>query len=389
MKEAAIRRPYKTMLPFTEEHELFRRTARRFFETECAPRQAEWDEAGMAPREIWRRAGELGLLCLTIPEAYGGAGGDLLFSIALLEEQVRAGVNGPMLSLHNDVVAPYLLHYGTEEQKARTLPRMASGDWIGALAMTEPHSGSDVRALRTKARRQGNGWALSGRKTFISNGCCADLIVLAAQCEEGGADRGLSLFLVETQGLPGFHRSAPLDKLGQWSADTAELAFEDAPLPADALLGGETGRGFAQMMDRLVEERLMAAAAGVAAMETALAHTLDYVKTRKAFGQRIFDFQNSRFVLAEASTEAVVARTFLETCVQKFQAGRLDAQTAAMAKLWCTERQHEVVDACLQLFGGYGYMLEYPIARMWLDGRVARIYGGANEIMKEIIGRSL
>jgi len=373
-----------TSLPYGDDHQILRETARRFFETECAPHREDWDAAGMAPRDIWRRAGELGLLCLRAPEQHGGVGGDVLHSIALVEEQVKAGVVAPMLSLHSDVVAPYITHYGTEEQKARALPRMASGAWIGALAMTEPDAGSDLRAMTTRARRDNDSYVVSGRKTFISNGCTADVIVLAAQ-----TDNGISLFLVETENLEGFSRGAPLDKVGQWSADTAELFFDDARLPATALLGDAEGLGFTQMTDRLIEERLMTGVVAVAWMETAIAHTIEYTRGREVFGRRVLDFQNSRFQLAEARTEAVVCRTFLERCIKKFMAGQLDAAEAAMLKWWSTEKQTQIVDACLQLHGGYGYMLEYPISRMWLDGRVAKIYGGTNEIMKEIIGRSL
>lgn len=371
-------------LPWQAEHEMFRSTARRFLETGCVPHREAWEEAGMAPRSAWRRAGELGLLCFRQPEAYGGQDADVLFSVALMEEQVRAGVVGPMLSLHNDVVAPYVELYGDEAQKTRVLPKMAAGEWIGAIAMTEPGGGSDLRGMTTRARRDGDDYLINGRKTFISNGACADLIILAAQ-----TDGGISLFLVETQGLAGFEHGQPLDKLGQWSADTTELFFDDARVPASALLGGVEGRGFAQLMARLVEERLMTAVGAVATIETALAHTIAYTAERKAFGQRVIDFQNSRFRLAEAQTEAVVCRVYLEKCLTKFMAGRLTPEEAAMLKLWTTDKQNQIVDACLQLHGGYGYMLEYPISRLWLDSRISRIYGGSNEIMKEIIGRAL
>jgi len=371
-------------LPFQAEHEMFRTLARRFLQTECIPHRDVWEEAGMAPRSAWRRAGELGLLCFRQPEAYGGQGADILFSVALMEEQVRAGVVGPMLSLHNDVVAPYVELYGDEAQKARVLPRMATGEWIGAIAMTEPGGGSDLRGMTTRARRDGEDYVINGHKTFISNGACADLIVLAAQTEGG-----ISLFLVETGGLAGFAHGEPLEKLGQWSADTTELFFDDVRIPASALLGGVEGRGFEQLMARLVEERLMTAVGAVATMETALAHTIAYTAERKAFSQRVIDFQNSRFRLAECQTEAVVCRVFMERCLTKFMAGRLTAEEAAMLKLRTTEQQNKIVDACLQLHGGYGYMLEYEISRMWLDSRISRIYGGSNEIMKEIIGRTL
>lgn len=373
-----------TSLAYGEEHDMLRATARRFFETECLPHREAWDEAGMAPRDIWRRAGELGLLCVRLPEVYGGAGGDLLHAIALIEEQVKIGVVGPMLSLHSDVVAPYVFHYGDEAQKRRVLPKMSSGEWIGAVAMTEPGGGSDLRAMSTRARREGGHYIISGAKTFISNGATADIIVLAAQ-----TDAGVSLFLVETESLEGFSRGAPLEKAGQWSADTTELFFDGARVPASALLGGVEGCGLAQLGERLAEERLLTGVVAVAAMEQAIADTIVYARGREAFGRPILDFQNTRFRLAECRTDAVVCRAFMERCVRKFMAGKLDAAEAAMLKWYSTERQNKIIDACLQLHGGYGYMLEYPIARMWLDARVAQIYGGANEIMKEIIGRSL
>jgi acyl-CoA dehydrogenase len=384
MTGASPTKPRPGTLPFSAEHELFRANARRFLETECVPYRDAWEDAGTAPRAIWRRAGELGLLCFRSAEAYGGAGADLLYSIALMQEQVRTGVVGPMLSLHNDVVAPYIERYGTEAQKQRVLPMMARGEWIGAIAMTEPSGGSDLRGMTTRARRDGDDYVITGQKIFISNGATADIIVLAAQ-----TDGGISLFLVETPGLAGFARGQPLDKLGQWSADTTELFFDAARVPASALLGGAEGRGFPQLMDRLVEERLMTAVGAVATMDCAIDATIAYTQERKAFGQRVIDFQNSRFRLAEAETEARVCRVFLERCVAKFMAGTLGAAEAAMLKLRTTEVQNQIADACLQLHGGYGYMLEYPIARLWLDSRISKIYGGSNEIMKEIIGRTL
>lgn len=373
-----------TSLSYGEDHTLLRETARRFFVTECLPHRDAWDEAGMAPRSIWRRAGELGLLCSRVPEQYGGVGGDILHSIALIEEQTKTGVVGPMLSLHSDVVAPYILHYGSEAQKKRILPQMVSGEWIGAVAMTEPSGGSDLRSMTTRARRSGGDYLISGAKTFISNGANADIVVLAAQTEAG-----ISLFLVETAELAGFARGIPLDKAGQWSGDTTELFFEDARVPESALLGGVEGRGFAQLSERLAEERLLTGVVAVSAMEQAIADTIAYTRERQAFGRSVLDFQNTRFRLAEARTEAIVCRAFMERCVRKFAAGKLDAVEAAMLKWWSTEQQNKIIDSCLQLHGGYGYMLEYPIARAWLDSRIAKIYGGANEIMKEIIGRSL
>ncbi len=363
---------------------MLRATARRFFTSECAPHREEWEQSGMAPPAIWRRAGELGLLCPRLPEEFGGSGSDFLAAMALVEEQVLAGVAAPVLSLHSDVVAPYVYHYGTEEQRARVLPMMATGQWIGAIAMTEPGAGSDLRGMRTRAVRAGSDFLVSGQKTFISNGACADLIVLAAKTEAG-----ISLFLVETEDLAGFSRSEPLEKLGQWSADIAELFFDEVRLPGSALLGGSEGQGFEQLTQRLTEERLLTGIAAVAMMDAAIAATKAYASERTAFGRRVIDFQNSRFKLADAVTDADVARVFLERCVIKFMAGDLRPEEAAMLKYWSTDIQCRIVDDCMQLHGGYGYMLEYPISRMWLDSRVARIYGGANEIMKEIVGRSL
>lgn len=373
-----------TMLPYSEEHELVRATAKRFFESECAPHQDAWETARMAPPEIWRRAGELGLLCPRVAEEHGGLGGDFLFAAVLIEEQVRAGATAPVTSLHSDVVAPYLAHYGTDAQKADILPRMISGEAVGAIAMTEPGAGSDLRGMRMTATRDGDAYILNGQKTFISNGASAGVIITAAKTDEG-----ISLFIVETDDLPGFSHGEPLKKLGQGSADIAELFFDDVRIPANRLLGGVEGQGFRQMVERLVEERLLTGIVAVAVMERAIDHATAYTKERMAFGKRVIDFQNSRFRLAEAETNARIARIFLERCILKFIDGRLGEDEAAMLKWWATDLQGKIVDDCLQLFGGYGYMLEYPISHMWLDSRVARIYGGANEVMKEIIGRTL
>lgn len=381
---------FKSILPYTAEHEIFREQARRFFETECAPNQDAWGEAQMAPRAIWRRAGELGFLCARVPEEYGGQGADFLYSAVLLEESARAMVVAPMMALHNDVVAPYIVHYGTEEQKRHVLPKMATGEWIGAIAMTEPGAGSDLQSIRTTARREGNGYVLSGQKTFISNGHCADIIIVAAKTDtEAAGARGISLFLLETKDAKGFVRGRNLQKLGQKPSDTAELFFDQVHLPASSLLGGTEGRGFPQLMNRLVEERLMTAVGAVGLIDKAIEITTEYVKDRKAFGQRVMDFQNTRFKLAEARTEAVVVRLFLEECIADFMAGTLDAAKAAALKYWSTEKQCRIIDDCVQLHGGYGYITDYPIARMWLDARISKIYGGSNEIMKEIIGRTL
>ncbi|HEY1709515.1 MAG TPA: acyl-CoA dehydrogenase family protein [Rhizomicrobium sp.] len=379
---------FVSKLPYSPEHEIFRAQARRFFETEVAPMQAEWDTARITPRSIWKRAGELGFLCPRVPEAYGGMGTDFLFSAILTEEQVRAGAIAPMISLQSDVIAPYIVLYGTEEQKTRYLPKMTSGDCIASIAMTEPSGGSDLQAIRTIARKEGDHYLISGQKTFISNGINADMVIVACKTDAGAGAKGMSLFLVDTD-APGFSRGRNLKKLGQHGCDTAELFFDNVRVPQTALLGGEEGRGFAQLMDRLVEERLMASIASAAMIDRALGMTIQYVKDRKAFGQRIIDFQNTRFKLAEAKTEAMVVRVFLEACIADFMEGRLDAATSAMLKYWSTEQQCAIVDDCVQLHGGYGYILDYPIARMWLDGRITKIYGGANEIMKDIVGRTL
>jgi len=373
---------------YTDEHHIFREATRKFFEGEFSPHASAWEQAGRVPKSAWKQAAEQGLLCLTIDPRYGGSGADVLFSAILLEEQVKAGAGGIGLSLHSDVVAPYIEKYGTEEQKQRCLPRMAAGEWIGAIAMTEPGTGSDLKAVRTTARKVAGGYVVNGQKTFISNGHSAGLVILVAQVE-GGASPGISLLLVETDGLQGFERGRYLKKIGQKAFETAELFFSDVLLPEHALLGGVEGRGFKQLMERLNHERLMTGVAAVATIEQAIATTIAYTKERKVFGQTVFDFQNSRFVLASARTYAEVARVFLDRCLALALKDELTTELAAMLKWWTTEQQCRIVDACLQLHGGYGYMREYPIARMWEDSRISKIYGGTNEIMKEIIGRGL
>jgi len=373
-----------TSLPYGEDHQIFRDSARRFFETECVPHREAWDDAGMAPREIWKRAGDLGFLGPRIGEAFGGSGGDLLHGVAAVEEQVRAGVIAPLLWVHNDIVAPYVVQYGTPEQKLAILPKMACGELVGAAALTEPGTDGDPLAIRTQARCESGDYVISGRKTFVANGATADLVVVSARTASG-----ISLFVVPTEGLAGFSRGPLLDKLGQRSADTADLLFDEVRLPVASLLGGQEGQGLTQVNERLVEEQLMMGVGAVALMEAAIEHTVVYTRERKAFGHRIIDFQNSRFRLAEARTEAAVCRVFLERCITRFMQGRLGFSEAAMLKWWSTEKQCQIVDQCLQLHGGYGYMLEFPISRMWLDGRGARIWGGANEITKDTIGRAL
>ncbi|ATE56608.1 acyl-CoA dehydrogenase family protein [Actinosynnema pretiosum] len=372
----------------TEDLDQLRSLARTFFAKEAVPHQERWAEQKQVDRDFWLKAGELGLLCLSVPEEYGGGGGTFAHEAVLLEEQARSGDSAWGGSVHNGIVAHYLLAYGTEEQKREWLPKLASGEHVGAIAMSEPGAGSDLQGITTRARRDGDGYVLSGSKTFISNGAQADLVIVAAKTDPERGAAGISLLVVETARAEGFRRGRVLDKLGLKGQDTSELFFDDVRLPASALLGGE-GQGFVQLMQQLPQERLVIAVSSVAGIEAALELTLDYVKQRSAFGRELIKFQNTRFTLAECATEARVSRAFVDECVGLHLRGELDVPTAAMAKWWSTERLCRVVDECVQLFGGYGYMTEYPIARAWADARVQKIYGGTNEIMKEIIARSL
>ncbi len=374
-------------LPYGPEHHAFRETVRRFVEREVVPHHREWEARGQVPRELWRAAGALGMLCTGIPAEYGGGGGDFLLSVIVTEEMNRAGATGPLFYLHSDIVAPYLLHYGTEDQKRRWLPRLASGETITGICMTEPGAGSDVAAIRTRARRDGEDYVISGQKIFISNGQIADLFIVAAKTDPDAGAKGVSLLLVEAD-RPGFARGRKLEKVGMHAQDTSELFFDEVRVPASNLLGGE-GQGFAQLMTELPQERLLVAIAAVAATEAAVRWTLDYVRERTAFGAPLAAKQHVRFALAEAHTEATVGRAFLDHCIALHLDRKLDTATASMAKYWLTDLQNRVIDACLQLHGGYGYMRDFPIARAWADARVQRIYGGANEIMKEIIARRL
>ena len=370
------------------ELDLLRQTARRFAEREIVPNRARWRAAGSVDRALWNRAGEAGLLCASIPDEYGGGGGDFRHEAVLIEESARAGFPDFAAGLHSAIIAPYILHYGTDAQRRRWLPGMASGALVGAIAMTEPNTGSDLQAIRTKAVRAGENWVLNGQKTFISNGQLADIVIVAAKTDPERGAKGISLFVVETANAPGFRRGRNLEKIGLHAQDTSELFFDDVMLPPDSLLG-EPNRGFAQLMDQLPQERLVIGVGAVAAIETAIEHTLSYVRDRRAFGQSLMEFQNTRFVLAEAKTEAVIARVFIDWCTERLVAGQLDVATAAMAKWWTTQKLCEIADRCLQLFGGYGFMSEYPIAQLWANTRVGKIYGGTNEIMKELIARSL
>jgi alkylation response protein AidB-like acyl-CoA dehydrogenase len=369
--------------------EAFRDLAHSFLAKECAPNEERWGEQQHIDREVWNKAGELGLLCPSIPTEYGGGGGTFALEAALAEEQTRTLAPSLGTSVHSTIVAHYLNNYGTEEQKGRWLPKMATGELVGAIAMTEPGTGSDLQNVKSKAIKQGDEYVIDGSKTFITNGLLADLVIVVAKTDPENAAKGISLVVVETDGAAGFARGRVLKKIGQHGQDTAELFFDGVRVPADHLLGAEEGQGFVQLMQQLPQERLIIAVAAVSAIEEALALTVRYTKERTAFGKPVFNFQNTKFKLAEMATTAKVARVFLDDCISKHIAGELDVQTASMAKWWTTQMQCDVADECLQLFGGYGYMQEYPISRMYTDSRIQKIYGGTNEIMKEIISRFL
>ena len=374
---------------FEDTHEDFRASFRTFLEREVSPRYMDWEHDGIVPREVFAQAGRHGFLGMEVPERYGGAGAaDFRFNLVIGEEAQRAGVGsfGLGITLHNDILLPYFLAYADDQQRERWLPGIVSGELITAIAMTEPGTGSDLAGIATRAAKDGDGYVVNGSKTFITNGINADLVITAVRT---GPDphKGLSLVVVERD-MAGFERGRNLEKVGQHAQDTAELSFDDVHVPHENLLG-EEGQGFRYLVSNLPQERLSIAASAVAAAEAALDWTLEYVRERKAFGQPIGSFQNSRFQLAELRTEVDVARVYIDRCVRALNAGELTAEDAAGAKWWCTDLQGRVTDRCLQLFGGYGYMVEYPIARAWADARVTRIYGGANEIMKEIVGRSM
>jgi len=372
---------------FGDEHELYRTTVRQFLQSEVAPHYPGWEKQGHPGREFWRAAGEAGLLCPTVPEAYGGPDADLRYSAILIEEMGRAGYSIGGVSVHSDIAVPYLVRLGTEDQKRRWLPGCVSGETITAIAMTEPGAGSDLQGIRTFARREGEGYVISGQKTFITNGWLADLVIVVARTDPTAGARGISLLLVEAE-RAGYRRGRLLEKLGQKAQDTAELFFDDVRVPSTNLLGHE-GAGFGYLMQELAQERLVIALGAIAAAEGALEWTLRYAKEREAFGRKVIDFQHSGFALADVATEITIGRVFADHCLGEYLAGQFDATTAAMAKLWLTELQDRVVDACVQLHGGYGYMWEYPIARAYADSRAQRIYGGSSEIMREIIARRL
>ena len=366
----------------------FRALARTFCEKEIKPNIGRFIDNKQVDRELWNKAGSLGLLCASVPEEYGGGGGAFTHETILIEEQAAVGDSSFGAGLHSGIVAHYLLAYGTEEQKHHWLPKMASGEVVTAIAMTEPGTGSDLQAIRTKAIREGDDYVVNGAKTFITNGAHADMVLVAAKTDPSDSSAGISLVIVPTD-TSGFRRGQALDKIGMKGQDTCELFFDDVRVPVSNLLGDEEGQGFFQMMNQLPQERMIVAIGCTAAMEICLDITLDYTRSRTAFGRELFGFQNTKFKLAEVATEARVCRSFLDECIELHLRGELDIPTAAMAKYWCSERAMKVVDTCLQLHGGYGYMEEYPIARAFTDMRVQQIYAGTTEIMKEIISRSL
>ena len=371
-----------------EELALYRDTVIRFVDSEMAPQDEAARKAGHVGHALWRRAGQLGLLCADIPEAYGGGGGDFRHEAVFHEEMARRSLTGMNASVHS-IVAHYLLNHGTEDQKRRYLPPMARGELVGAIAMTEPGAGSDLQGIRTSAARNDDGYLVNGAKTFITNGYLAGLVLVVARTDPAQKAKGMSILLVETANRPGYRVGRLLDKIGLKAQDTTELFFDDVQVAQDAVLGGVEGRGFYQLMGDLPYERTLIGVAAVAAMEGAYEATLRYTREREAFGQPLADFQNTRFKLAEIATSVKVARVFVDRCVEDLLAGKLDTASASMVKYWTSDLQNRVVDDCLQLFGGYGYMNEYLIGRMYVDARIQRIYGGANEIMKEVIARAL
>ena len=376
---------------FSPEHQAFRDSFQRFIDKEIAPHHAAWEEQGYVDRAVWNKAGDNGFLCMSMPEAYGGAGADRLYSVIQMEALSQAGYSGIGYSLHNEIVAPYIERYGTEAQKARYLPKMASGEMIGAIAMSEPAAGSDLQGIKTTALQQADGsYLLNGSKTFITNGWHADLVIVVAKTNPAAGGKGTSLLLVE-RGMAGFSVGKRLQKMGLKAQDTSELFFDQVRVPADNLLGGPAleNKGFICLMEQLPWERLQIAIGAVAAAQAAIGWTVDYVKERKVFGQPVASFQNTRFTLAELQTEVQIARVFVDKCTELLLQEKLDTATASMAKYWCSDLQCKVMDECVQLFGGYGYMWEYPITRAYADARVQRIYGGTNEIMKEVITRAM
>ena len=372
---------------YREDHEQFRATARRFLERECVPRQAQWDEAGIVDRETWLKAGREGLLCVTLPTEYGGGGGDFGHAAVMSEETARLGLSGPGFAVHSDIIAPYIARVGNEKQKQKWLPGACSGELILAICMTEPGTGSDLKAIRTTAIRDGDEYVINGSKTFISNGLNADIIIVVCKTDPNAGAKGVSLIVVEAN-RPGFRRGRKLKKVGQYAQDTAELFFDDVRVPVSNLLG-EEGKGFAYLMGELPQERLSIAISAASRLEAALEQTLEYVKSRKAFNQTVWDFQNTKFKLADIKAQAVAVRLMIDHYLAEHLRRRLTLQEAAIAKLFATETLGKAIDEMVQLHGGYGYMLEYPIARSFVDMRVTRIYGGTSEVMRDLISRQL
>ena len=372
-----------------EELTMLAEASAQFYQRDCAPHYEAWEAQGHVGRQTWEKAGAAGLLGAEVPEEFGGPGGSFAHDAVISYQANLNGIDGWGGPLHNAIVIPYILQYGSQDQKKRLLPRLVSGELIGAIAMTEPAAGSDLQGIKTTAKKDGNHYRLTGQKTFITNGQLANLIVTVAKTDPKQGAKGTSLFLVETDGLEGFRRGRNLDKIGLKANDTSELFFDDARLPAEALLGPEEGQGFYQLMEQLPQERLLIAIQACARIDRALGVTLDYVAERKAFGKAIAEFQNTQFELAECKTEATIGKVFVDHCIAEHLQGRLTAELASMAKYWLTDLQCRIIDRCLQLHGGYGYMNEYPIARMYRDARVERIYGGTNEIMKLLIARGL
>jgi alkylation response protein AidB-like acyl-CoA dehydrogenase len=376
---------------FSPDHETFRDSFRRFVDKEIAPHHDAWEEDGFVDRELWRKAGANGFLCMTMPDEYGGSSADKLYSVVQMEELARGNYTGVGIGLHNEIVAPYILHYGTDDQKKRWLPKLASGEMVGAIAMSEPAAGSDLQGIKTTAIRQADGsYLMNGSKTFITNGWHADLVIVVAKTDPQAGAKGTSLIVVE-RGVKGFEKGKRLKKVGLKAQDTSELFFDDVRVPADNLLGGAAfeNKGFICLMEQLPWERMQIAVTAIASAQAAIDWTLQYVKDRKVFGQSVASFQNTRYTLAELQTEVQVGRVFVDKCLELVCTNKLDTATASMAKYWTTDLQCKVMDECVQLHGGYGYMWEYPIARAYADARVQRIYGGTNEIMKEVISRAM
>ncbi|WER49096.1 acyl-CoA dehydrogenase family protein [Cupriavidus sp. WKF15] len=373
----------------TDDLAMFQDGIRKFIERELVPHEDRWWKQQHVDREVWRTAGEMGMLCASIPEEYGGGGGNFAHEAIITLEQSRAGVSSLGTNVHSGIVAHYILRYGTEAQKRHWLPKMASGEMVAAIAMSEPGAGSDLKSIKARAVRDGDHYVLNGSKTFITNGFLADLILVVCKTDPDKGAKGVSIVVVETENLPGFRRGRILEKIGQKGQDTAELFFDDVRVPCANLLGTEEGKGFYQLMQQLPQERMIIALGALSAMERAVELTTEYVRERKVFGATLLDMQNTRFKLAECKTKAVIAGAFVDDCMAKVLREELDPETAAMAKWWGTQTSCEIIDECLQLHGGYGYMMEYPIARMYVNARVGKIYGGSNEIMKEIIARTL